>query len=905
MLSSCSALLHRSPVVERAGMDYPVHRGDTLSMGLHDRAECGQTGRTDRPTDRQTDGQPGVGQEVAGPGLSSQRRALSCAPWSLNVLRGVRAASLPGPPNNILASAATFHEAAGRAPYRPSPPQRFRSGAERHGSPRWKPVRGIALRRLSPELLTIKHAFEMEKRFPRQLEISRPRPENVQVLSAIASIHRDTGRQKATGVDRARETSFLHTRTQFTAVSRLLSFFNSFAHPPLSASLCRSLVEDDDAHMKVSLGCGEMGLSAHLQASKTGNTRFFTSNTHSSVVLQGFDQLRIEGLLCDVTLVAGDGDEAFPVHRAMMASSSDYFKAMFTGGMKEQDLMCIKLHGVNRIGLKKIIDFIYTAKLSLNMENLQDTLEAASFLQILPVLDFCKVFLISGVSLENCVEVGRIANAYNLTEVDKYVNNFILKNFPSLLGTGEFVKLPFERLAFVLASNSLKHCGELELFKAACRWLRHEDGRMEGAAKLMRNIRFPLMSPADLINHVQTVDFMRTDNACVNLLLEASNYQMMPYMQPVMQSERTAIRSDNAHLVTLGGVLRQQLVVSKELRLFDEKAHEWKALAPMDAPRYQHGIAVIGNFLYVVGGQSNYDTKGKTAVDTVFRYDPRYNRWMQVACLNEKRTFFHLSALKGYLYAVGGRNAAGELATVECYNPRTNEWTYVAKMNEPHYGHAGTVYGGYMYISDGLDWLQLLRLSSLPEAQLSVLVNHYRQDILPERDRKKEKPLCGITHDTFQKELMCFDPDADKWSQKAPMTTVRGLHCMCTVGDRLYVIGGNHFRGTSDYDDVLSCEYYSPALDAWTPIAAMLRGQSDVGVAVFESKIYVVGGYSWNNRCMVEIVQKYDPERDEWHKVFDLPESLGGIRACTLTVFPPDELALGGSPGRESPLAAP
>lgn len=51
----------------------------------------------------------------------------------------------------------------------------------------------------------------------------------------------------------------------------------------------------------------------------------------SVLCCQGFDQLRIEGLLCDVTLVAGDGDEAFPVHRAMMASSSDYFKAMFTG----------------------------------------------------------------------------------------------------------------------------------------------------------------------------------------------------------------------------------------------------------------------------------------------------------------------------------------------------------------------------------------------------------------------------------------------------------------------------------------------------------------------------------------------------------------------------------------------
>ncbi|XP_008842041.1 kelch-like protein 13 isoform X3 [Nannospalax galili] len=629
---------------------------------------------------------------------------------------------------------------------------------------------------------------------------------------------------------------------------------------PLSPAYI-SLVEEEDQHMKLSLGSSEMGLSSHLQSSKAGTTRIFTSNTHSSVVLQGFDQLRLEGLLCDVTLMPGDTDDAFPVHRVMMASASDYFKAMFTGGMKEQDLMCIKLHGVSKVGLRKIIDFIYTAKLSLNMDNLQDTLEAASFLQILPVLDFCKVFLISGVTLDNCVEVGRIANTYNLTEVDKYVNTFVLKNFPALLSTGEFLKLPFERLAFVLSSNSLKHCTELELFKATCRWLRLEEPRMDFAAKLMKNIRFPLMTPQELINYVQTVDFMRTDNTCVNLLLEASNYQMMPYMQPVMQSDRTAIRSDTTHLVTLGGVLRQQLVVSKELRMYDEKAHEWKSLAPMDAPRYQHGIAVIGNFLYVVGGQSNYDTKGKTAVDTVFRFDPRYNKWMQVASLNEKRTFFHLSALKGYLYAVGGRNAAGELPTVECYNPRTNEWTYVAKMNEPHYGHAGTVYGGVMYISG------------------------------------------GITHDTFQKELMCFDPDTDKWIQKAPMTTVRGLHCMCTVGERLYVIGGNHFRGTSDYDDVLSCEYYSPILDQWTPIAAMLRGQSDVGVAVFENKIYVVGGYSWNNRCMVEIVQKYDPDKDEWHKVFDLPESLGGIRACTLTVFPPEETTP--SPSRESPLSAP
>ncbi|XP_043556881.1 kelch-like protein 13 isoform X1 [Chiloscyllium plagiosum] len=620
-----------------------------------------------------------------------------------------------------------------------------------------------------------------------------------------------------------------------------------------------SLLEEDTLPLKVSLNQSKMGVVKNCQFSASlGSSQDFNSETHSSAVLQGFNTLRNNGLLCDVTLVPADGDERFPVHRAMMASTSDYFKAMFTGGMKEQELMSIKLHGVSKVGLKSIIEFSYTSKLSLNMDNLQDILEAASFLQIMPIIEFCKEFLISQISFENCVEIGRIANAYHLTTVDGYIKDFVLKNFSTILNNKEFILLSYDQLVFALGNDGLKNCTELQLFKAACQWLQHDECRMQFAAKLMKHIRFPLMSPEELLEHVQTVEFMRTDTTCVNLLLEASNYQMLPYMQPIMQSERTRIRSNSTHLVTLGGVLRQQLLVSKELRLFDENTQMWKSLAAMDVPRYQHGVAVIGNFLFVVGGQSNYDTKGKTAVDTTYRYDPRYNKWKQMGSLNEKRTFFHLSALEGNLYAVGGRNVAGELATVERYNPATNEWSYATRMNEPHYGHAGTVYGGYMYISG------------------------------------------GITHDTFQKELQCYDPKTNCWSRKSDMSTVRGLHCMCSIEDRLYVIGGNHFQGVNDYDDVLSCEYYSPIADQWTHIAPMLRGQSDVGVTVFNNNIYVIGGYSWNNRCMVEIVQKYDPEKDEWKKVFDVPEPLGGIRACTLTVhLPEDDLEL---QSRESPL---
>lgn len=47
--------------------------------------------------------------------------------------------------------------------------------------------------------------------------------------------------------------------------------------------------------------------------------------------LQGFDAFRADDTLCDVVLVPGDSGDTFPVHRVIMASCSDYFKAMFTG----------------------------------------------------------------------------------------------------------------------------------------------------------------------------------------------------------------------------------------------------------------------------------------------------------------------------------------------------------------------------------------------------------------------------------------------------------------------------------------------------------------------------------------------------------------------------------------------
>ena len=54
----------------------------------------------------------------------------------------------------------------------------------------------------------------------------------------------------------------------------------------------------------------------------------FTSSTYHQTLLDGFQLLRRDSALCDVTLIAGD--EQFHVHRVLLAACSPYFRELFT-----------------------------------------------------------------------------------------------------------------------------------------------------------------------------------------------------------------------------------------------------------------------------------------------------------------------------------------------------------------------------------------------------------------------------------------------------------------------------------------------------------------------------------------------------------------------------------------------
>ncbi|MEE6524283.1 hypothetical protein FKM82_023658 [Ascaphus truei] len=111
-----------------------------------------------------------------------------------------------------------------------------------------------------------------------------------------------------------------------------------------------------------------------------GSSKTYRSADHSRALLNGLVGLREGGILFDVTLkLEGKSVEA---HRILLAASCDYFRGMFAGGLREMEQREVQIHGISYSAMCRILDFIYTSELELDVHNVQETLAAACQLQV-------------------------------------------------------------------------------------------------------------------------------------------------------------------------------------------------------------------------------------------------------------------------------------------------------------------------------------------------------------------------------------------------------------------------------------------------------------------------------------------------------------------------------------------
>lgn len=218
------------------------------------------------------------------------------------------------------------------------------------------------------------------------------------------------------------------------------------------------------------------------------NTAYFESPSHTGNLLNGLYALHAKGLLLDVTLIAG-GQE-FKAHKVVLASCSEYFRAMFTDALKESRLNKISLKGVTARGLGHLLEYIYTSRLALNLANIQDILATASHVQLFPVVEACSGYLQEQLDLENCVDVATIAETYCLHQLRKRVYQFMCSCLYRFSQMPDFQRLSVFQLEYLLACDYPVDCDETQVLNIVLRWLQFDLERLVVARQLLKNVNF-------------------------------------------------------------------------------------------------------------------------------------------------------------------------------------------------------------------------------------------------------------------------------------------------------------------------------------------------------------------------------------------------------------------------------
>jgi len=159
----------------------------------------------------------------------------------------------------------------------------------------------------------------------------------------------------------------------------------------------------------------------------------------------------------------------------------------------------------------------------------------------------------------------------------------------------------------------------------------------------------------------------------------------------------------------------------------------WQAVTPMTEARSTHAAVVVGNYIYVMGGDGM-----SSVVRATVNPDGSLGPWEAATSMTASRCDFAAVTARGYIYVLGGRGSwAGtaprydsvERAKVNL-NGSLGPWEAVASMSTPRYEHAAVGAGGYVYAVGGRDEFNT-RLSSVERAEIvdGMLPTGYRVSI--------------------------------------------------------------------------------------------------------------------------------------------------------------------------------
>ncbi|XP_026280900.1 actin-binding protein IPP [Frankliniella occidentalis] len=548
-------------------------------------------------------------------------------------------------------------------------------------------------------------------------------------------------------------------------------------------------------------------------------------------ILLNMNDLRDTRRFCDVEILCGG--KRIQAHRVVLAASSPYFLAMFTVELLEKQQQSVEIHAIDPEILEALIHFIYSGKLRIGQDNVQELMIAADMLQLKEVVTGCTDFLKKELHSSNCIGIYRFADGHNCLELATSAVDFINSHFPEVSIEDEFYELPKDHLARFLASEDLVVDTEFQVFQAAIRWILHDvTQRRQYVFEILTHVRLPLLSTYLLervINELTDSSLKVALRSVRKDLLSKRGHLVSLVVHPRLRAKKDVFVIGGSKRELVSAWTRSSECTFSSVERFNTFTQEWVQSTPMAIGRILPGVAVLNSKIFVVGGEQESQILANGEW-----YDTQADTWNKMACMVVPRCEFGLCALNGYLYAVGGWVGEDIGGSIERYDPHTDEWHLTGELPEPRFSMGVVSYEGLIYMVGGC--------------------THARRHL---------------------QDLVSFDPVSGEWRTLKPMLVPRSQMGVAVLDGYLYVVGGNNRH----HEALQSVERYSFAENEWTKVPHMHVGRASPAVAAADGVLYVIGGDEthevnfYRAQITISSVECYDPQINKWRECPSLPES--------------------------------
>lgn len=367
---------------------------------------------------------------------------------------------------------------------------------------------------------------------------------------------------------------------------------------------------------------------------------------HDHEILKNLCEMRRNGTLIDLRPVV-DGIE-FPCHIAVVSSSSDYFLALCNSNLIPLDRR-VQLTNITASTYEKLLDFMYTGKITISPENVEDLLRGSSMLLLDKTKRKCSQYIMSLLNANNCLGIMSIADELSCEDLYNKALKVTQKYFSDVYLQPDFLQLPFHLVQQLAASDATSVSSEDSMYYAVMKWMLFKEDRKKFFPDLFLSLRLRFVSEKTFTTDFEQCPYINNSQACIERLQEAQDLRAR-----LARGARQLITSSSADggwmkprscmsdvnvIVAVGGV--NALIYNAEL-------NSWIQLSQV-VTRHCPGIGVLDNDIIIVGGSREWKRQGAGA-----RYDPKRNQWLHMVPLNHKRSNLELVSLDGFLYAIGG-----------------------------------------------------------------------------------------------------------------------------------------------------------------------------------------------------------------------------------------------------------